>query len=55
MSKYKPNLPQGVKSEKQMLDMVEQWKKAQIFQNFQSSYPQDYYFMIRLNNLQAQK
>ena len=55
MSTYKPNLPPGVKNEKQMLDMIEQWKKAQIFQNMQGKYPQDYYFLVRLNNLQAQK
>jgi hypothetical protein len=55
MATYKPNLPPGVKNEKQMLEMIEQWKIEQIFQNFRGSYPQDYYFLVRLNNLQAQK
>lgn len=55
MATYKPNLPPGVKNEKQMLEMIDAWKREQIFQNFRGSYPQDYYFLIRLNNLQAQK
>ena len=52
MSTYKPNVPEGFTSEKDLYEKLNHWKKQQIFEQLQGKYPQDYYMMVRLNLLQ---
>ena len=53
MATYKPNIPNGFKSEKDLNTQMQAWKRQQVFQYLTGNYRQDLNFLYRLRDIQA--